>query len=423
MGEKGNEKNNDPKTVLKENSDDFALYTEKIIKKPSVKYRKLLSIGKIALSAILFGAIACITIVLLYPMLSKYIFKNHDDQETIIIDKDEYTVDASEQNQEDGDVDKNIDVEDYNTILSKLTEKSATVQKSIVSIDCNSSILGTHPYEDASSTETVGLIIGDTSSYYYILTSYRAITDPESILVKFSETAQTKAVLMARDEAFGMALLRVAKNNIPSSDRQDLAAAYIDNSYKVKQGDMYIVAGKIYGQNKSVDYGTITSITYSSETDNIYEIFHTSLPCREDDYGYLFNSEGNVIGIISQGGTETINAVGCSDLKSIILSLSNGNSLVYMGIRGRNVTNEIAAQYSMPVGVYVSSVIMDSPAFQAGLQGGDIIIGIDGNMVLTFQAFSEKLYQCSVGQDITVSVMRAGKEYKKIDFTVTLTSR
>jgi serine protease Do len=50
-----------------------------------------------------------------------------------------------------------------------------------------------------------------------------------------------------------------------------------------------------------------------------------------------------------------------------------------------------------------------------------VITGIDGNMVLTIQAFSEKLYQCTSGQSMALTVKRLGKDgYKEIVFTVTI---
>lgn len=55
------------------------------------------------------------------------------------------------------------------------------------------------------------------------------------------------------------------------------------------------------------------------------------------------------------------------------------------------------------MGIYVTDIELDSPAYAAGIQPGDIITGIDGNMVLTIQAFSEKLYQCESGQQISIT--------------------
>ena len=97
--------------------------------------------------------------------------------------------------------------------------------------------------------------------------------------------------------------------------------------------------------------------------------------------------KGNVVGISMKNTKTTFSVLGISDLKSMIQELSNGNSPVYFGIKGQNVTGTMATRYGLPVGIYVTDIELDSPAYAAGIQPGDIITGIDGNMVLTIQAF------------------------------------
>ena len=59
--------------------------------------------------------------------------------------------------------------------------------------------------------------------------------------------------------------------------------------------------------------------------------------------------------------------------------------------------------------------------YAAGIQPGDIITGIDGNMVLSIQAFSEKLYQCESGQQISITAKRfGGDEYKDMTFNAVI---
>ena len=117
-------------------------------------------------------------------------------------------------------------------------------------------------------------------------------------------------------------------------------------------------------------------------------------------------------------------AVGISDLKPMIEILSSSSDIVYLGIRSTNVTTSTAERYKLPMGIYITDVIMDSPAFYAGLQSGDVITQLNGNTVLTIQEFSEKLYQCSNGENITVTVKRAGRdEYRELTFSVVLAVR
>ena len=165
----------------------------------------------------------------------------------------------------------------------------------------------------------------------------------------------------------------------------------------------------------------VSGISTKSGVDNSYEIISTGLAGIEGDYGYLFNMKGNVVGISMKNTKTTFSVLGISDLKSMIQELSNGNSPVYFGIKGQNVTGTMATRYGLPVGIYVTDIELDSPAYAAGIQPGDIITGIDGNMVLTIQAFSEKLYQCESGQQISITAKRlGGDEYKDMTFNAVI---
>ena len=62
---------------------------------------------------------------------------------------------------------------------------------------------------------------------------------------------------------------------------------------------------------------------------------------------------------------------------------------------------------------------IDSPAYYAGLQAGDVISAINGQSILTIQQFSEKLYQCADGDTMYVTAKRQGKDgYSDVLFSV-----
>ena len=135
----------------------------------------------------------------------------------------------------------------------------------------------------------------------------------------------------------------------------------------------------------------------------------------------MFNSEGNVVGV-SKASTDTSSKfIGISDLKAQIETMINEHGIMYCGITGQIVTEELAAKYGLPSGVYISNVDIDSPAYYAGLQAGDVISAINGQSVLTIQQFSEKLYQCADGEAMYVPAMRQGKDgYSDVAFSVSV---
>ena len=82
---------------------------------------------------------------------------------------------------------------------------------------------------------------------------------------------------------------------------------------------------------------------------------------------------------------------------------------------------QLTAKYNLPNGVYISNIDIDSPAYYAGLQAGDVISAINGQSILTIQQFSEKLYQCADGDTLLVTVKRQGKDgYSDVSFSVSV---
>lgn len=433
------------------NQEDFSLYTEKIVVKPSVKYKRLIGAIKFIVAALIFGVVASGTMVFVYPWLEARINTQAQQREPLAIEKDEYpTMEPGEEYTVEEDTESNSNPGTHSEKAQAGTLKAVVqnAQKSIVTIDSYRASVDEVLAKEQSPTETVGLVIGEVNSEYIILTNYAAIISSSSIVVKFNEATEVNAVLLGHEEQTGLALLGVKQSDIPANEQDEILIASLDNSYKMKQGDRVLAAGKIYGQIKAVDYGMVTNVSSMGGTDNTYQVINTNFMIYPGDYGYLYNMSGNVVGIcipsrpvsaegsleegssaadgavLSGNGMEMFRAAGISDLKCMIERLSSSEALPYMGIKGQTVTNSIALAYGLPMGIYIMDISMDSPAFAAGLQQGDVIVGFEGNMVLTIQAFSEKLYQCSNGQNVTVTVKRPGKDnYRELSFAVTLSSR
>lgn len=418
-----------------ETDEDYALYTETIVVKPSVRFKWLLSGLKLAAAAVLFGCIASAVMVFMYPWLQSYVNKQGKLREPLAIDKDEYPgdtgtaiTDTDNENEPDDD-EAQTPVKTESSAEAAVNAAFKTVvdsaQKSMVIIDSYSSDGNMMFPAEKSTTETVGIVVGEANLEYIILTDSAAITDSASIIVRFSDVTEVGASLLGMDAQTGIAVLAVKQSEIPYNERSAIKIAQLDNSYAAKQGDIIVAAGKLYGKTKAVDYGMITDIRTEAGTDNTYEILSTGIAYQPGDYSYAFNLSGNVIGISSiYEDSMTVSVLGISDLKSMIEALSDGTQVAYFGIQGQNVTNNMAAAYNMPLGVYVTDVLVDSPAFEAGLRAGDIITEMNGNIILTIQSFSEKLYQCSVGQEVAVTVRRPDRdEYRSLDFTVSVSAR
>ena len=108
-------------------------------------------------------------------------------------------------------------------------------------------------------------------------------------------------------------------------------------------------------------------------------------------------------------------------MKELIEKLSNGKQPARLGVRGTDVTKEINKENGIPIGAYVKSIDMDSPAMNAGIQGGDVITKIGTQSIETFEDLTNALMKLQPEDETVVTVKRyAHKEYIEMTFEVTL---
>ncbi len=97
----------------------------------------------------------------------------------------------------------------------------------------------------------------------------------------------------------------------------------------------------------------------------------------------------------------------------------------YLGIQGVDVSDESAKMYNMPTGVYISDVVKNGGAQQAGLTKGSVIIGLEGTTISDMNSLKEQLQYYRVGDKVKVTVQVPGNngEYTEKTVEVTLGSK
>ena len=160
--------------------------------------------------------------------------------------------------------------------------------------------------------------------------------------------------------------------------------------------------------------------------DKNYSVYTTDIVAGENGSGVLINTKGEVIGVVIQdfSGSQdvsTLTAVAVDEITGIVQSLRNGKDIPYVGVYLSTVTDDIAEDYDIPKGVYIKEVVADSPAMKAGLQNGDVITHINGDLIVTDEMFSEKIAQLIPGTTCEILVKRQnGNEYYEVKCTVTI---
>ena len=193
------------------------------------------------------------------------------------------------------------------------------------------------------------------------------------------------------------------------------------NSFRVAQGDTVIAIGSPTGSNSAISSGSIISTQNIIMTEDAnYTLFSSNIVGSSEGSGVLINLSGEIIGVILQGYSNhndqnTINAISVSEIKSIIEDLSNGIDIPYVGLKTKTVSNDIAEKFNLPVGAFITSVAIDSPAMNAGIQNGDVIVKVNDTEIITAAGYSKELKKYRTGDFINITVMRQGtREYKEI---------
>ncbi len=396
---------------------NYEFIKEKRKEKPVNKKRLLQQAAVVAGMALIFGVVASVVIAFLQPKFENFFYP--EVQEEVTIPKDEPTETMSTEllNTENEEqpiemADWQPTLEDYQMLQNQLYAIGRTANRFIVTVTGvqNNTDWFNNAYD--SRDQGSGIIVANNNQELLILTEKKVITNAEEIYVTFINNQIVKATMKQYDGNTGIAILSVALSDISETTMNSIAIAPLGNSYGIVQGTLTIAVGSPMGMNFSILTGNITSTTNSISTiDANYNVFTTDIVASEGGSGALLNVKGEVIGLVMQdysrqGDENTLTAVGISELKSLIENLSNNKEMAYLGLGISTVSSAIEREYDIPKGVYVKEVKMDSPAMNAGLQSGDVIVEIDGTSVFTEEAYEKKMLEIRPGDKVKVLIKR-----------------
>lgn len=393
---------------------------EKIKEKPINKKKLFSRIGMAALCGLVFALAVCGTLLLLKPSLQEMLLL----QETEKLGSSEDTSTQPEETEEFLIPPVySLSLENYQKLQKQLSEIGEETGRAIVSIG-NATDWMSRTQETAQGT---GTIIAADNNYLYILTEEQVISDIDQLQVTFTDGTGADAKLLKADHHIGLVVLTVGKRQLKASTQEAIAVAKLGSSYELESGSLVIALGSPLGVAGSIAMGNITSVENQiSMQDKNYSILTTDIPAGNDGSGVLVNVKGEIVGIMLQsleGEKErtTLRAVPIAVIATQIEQLQNGKDVPYIGLYISTITEDIAADYELPMGVFIKEVVADSPAMKAGLQSGDVITHINGEEVLDDATYSEKISQLIPGTTCEISVKRQnGSEYYEVTCEVTI---
>ena len=326
----------------------------------------------------------------------------------------------------EGPVVNTVALTDYsNTAIAVANKVLPSIVGITVEYKVNSLFGGTSTSEASGS----GIIV---SSDGYILTnnhvvnsttssSYYQITEATNVKVKlYNDDTEYDATIVGSDSQTDLAVIKINKTG--------LTAAELGDSDSVQVGEFAMAIGNPLGLQSSISCGIVSAKNrevQDSETGITYNLIQTDAAINSGNSGgALVNADGNVIGIntlkLSGTGVEGIGfAIPINSTIDVYNELkTNGKiSRPFIGIGGVDITEALAKQNNLVIGVYVKTIDTFSAAEKAGLQIGDVIIEADGVKITTMDELNEVKNKHKVGDKMTLKINRNGKE-KEITLTL-----
>ena len=421
----------------KKNENSYEFLKETIKEKPVDKKKLVKHILRILLSGALFGLAATAVFALAAPEITENIEKKQE-QSQIQFPSDTKN---SEENKKNSTAEDNsseagsqpaaeeLTPETYQKLFADVFATAQEAEKAMVRVrgSKNDEEWFQTPYEN----EISGLLVAESGQELFALTEYRIVENVDRIQVVYYDGTIADARFLKGDTNTGFVILKIPKSGISAKTQESIAIAPLGESYTVDQGEPVLAIGSPMGYSDSVGYGIVTSTCNTvAKTDAEYSLLTTDIAGSSLGSGVLLNLEGEVIGLIAQSFAREdtqnlVTGLGVSEVKEMIQILSDETKdIVYLGITGKSITQDISVKKGIPIGVFVEQVEVDSPAMQVGIQNGDVIIELNGEKIETVKGYQQQLKSCKAGETIKVKAMRQGTEgYVEVDFDVTLQAR
>ena len=248
-----------------------------------------------------------------------------------------------------------------------------------------------------------------------VVTNHHVIEGMTEVKVALSDKREYEAEIVLRDKRTDLAVLKL-------KGAENLAPLELGDSDALEVGDFVIAIGNPFGVGQSVTQGIVSALarTQIGVSDFGFFIQTDAAINPGNSGGALVDTWGRLVGVNSaiysrSGGSMGIGfAIPVNMVKSVVAAARAGGSVVkrpWLGTKLQDVTKDIADSLGLdrPVGAAVANVERGSPAAEAGLKSGDVILAVDGQSVDDAAGVDFRIGVKPLGGTASLSVRRGGK--------------
>lgn len=259
---------------------------------------------------------------------------------------------------------------------------------------------------------------------WIVLTNKHVVNDDGAqykVILNNEEEHNVQEVYL--DPLNDFAILKIDKSD---SQGKVLPELSLGDSDKLKVGQSVVAIGNALGEfGNSVTKGVVSGLRrgivargpLSSGAESLDNVIQTDAALNPGNSGGpLLNLNAEVVGInvaISQGAQNLGFALPINSIKSVIDQFKKEGRIIrpFLGVEYMQITKDVSEQRAIPVGAFIRTVVKGSPADNAGIKVGDIIIKIN-NIRLDDKdnSLAKIISKLEVGKEIDVVLDRDGRE-------------
>lgn len=275
---------------------------------------------------------------------------------------------------------------------------------------------GRLPQTDSTTSLGSGVII---SSDGLIVTNYHVIKDADKIEILLAENRnRIVAKVIGSDTKTDLALLQVKTN-------KRLEPLTLGDSSALKIGDIVLAIGNPFGYSHTVTSGIISAkgrVIGTGPYDNFLQTDASIHPGNSG--GPLIDIRGRVIGINTAVETQGHGigfAIPINMVKVIVADLQKYGKVIrpWLGIVGKNILSiediEASVDPSGVYGVIVANMVVDGPAFKAGLKIGDLIMSLDSQKIFDLNMLQRFLLSKKPSDSVSLKIYRRGRGFMNLN--------
>lgn len=247
----------------------------------------------------------------------------------------------------------------------------------------------------------------------YLVTNRHVVANARAVQVVLPDGTTHDAEVVGNDESTDIAVLKIAETGLPVPEYATAAPVV---------GETAVAIGTPFGLEGSVTAGIVSALGRNVVTPGapLIDMIQTDASINPGNSGgALVNGKAEVIGINTAilSPTGTNNGIGFAIPTAIVRDVADElitHGVVrhaFLGVSGTTVDPEVADLYGLATreGAVVVAVEPGSPAAEAGLQRGDIVVGVGGEDVASMEELAARIRQHRPGAEVEIEVVREGE--------------